>query len=635
MSVTKARKKDQLVGKRLGDYKLTELLATGGMARIYRAEDINLGRKAAVKVLLQDQPDPDQSLTKRFEREAKAIAGLDHENIIPIYQFRQEDGMYFLAMKFIDGHDLASELGMLHSTKTLMEVPRAMHILGQVAGALDHAHKANVVHRDVKPSNILLTENDKAILTDFGLVLAESVEKTLGTAFGTPRYIAPEQAIASEKAVPQSDIYALAIVAYEMLTGQTPFNGETPMEIALAHVSDPPPPPRSINPDVPEVVEKELLRALDKDPTKRHATAIEFVNALKTGYNIPLNAIYVPTAPAVAAVGAANSPNPLGLITSSNTPSTAPAPAPARGRGGRNAQQAAAPVIPSPISAAPPAPAPEKARGRGLLGGGRGNAKADAKKAAPAAPLEKPAKDVNRTPAFAPGVMSAAKAPAADPTLPPHSRSVAKTRNKIKKQKQSRLRRLLRLPLLIFSTIVLFAAGMFAVGISGRNGSAQQENNNGISGVAATADSSQPVPTVGAAGTPAGSIEVQLIYDQDSIFILNSSSSDLMLDGLRFVRDGSIYAVGTQLRIPGRTLPAGTCIRINRSDRTPSGTPNGCRALHADISLPFDSLFWFTSSSEDTFEVQRSSRVLERCAAVRRGGSSQCSFLWTAAETGG
>lgn len=625
MSVTKARKKDQLVGKRLGDYKLTELLATGGMARIYRAEDINLGRKAAVKVLLQDQPDPDQSLTKRFEREAKAIAALDHENIIPIYQFRQEDGMYFLAMKFIDGHDLASEIGMLHSTKTLMEVPRVMHILGQVAGALDHAHKANVVHRDVKPSNILLTENDKAILTDFGLVLAESVEKTLGTAFGTPRYIAPEQAIASEKAVPQSDIYALAIVAYEMLTGQTPFNGETPMEIALAHVSDPPPPPRSINPNVPEVVEKELLRALDKDPTKRHATATEFVNALKTGYNIPLNAIYVPSTPAVAAVGAANGPNPLGLITSNNTPSTAPAPA--RGKGGRNA----APVIPSPISAAPPAPAPEKGRGRGLRGG-RGNAKADAKNNASTAPLEKPANDINSTPAFAPGVMSAAKAPAADPTLPPHSRSVAKTRRKVKKQ--SRLRRLLRLPLLIFSTIVLVAAGIFAVGISGRNGSAQHEaTSSGVSGVSTTADT--PAPTSGGAGTPAGSVEVQLLYDQDSIFILNPSSSTLQLDGLRFVRGGNTFAVGTELRIPGRTLPAGSCIRINRSDRTPSVTPNRCRSLHADISLPFDSLFWFTSSAADTFEVQHSSRVLERCAAVRRGGSSECSFLWTATEAGG
>lgn len=602
--MTKARNKDLLVGKRLGDYRLSELLATGGMARIYRAEDVNLGRKAAVKVLLQDQPDPDQSLTRRFEREAKAIAALDHENIIPIYQFRQEDGMYFLAMKFIDGHDLSSEISQLHNRKQLMDVPRAMFILGQVAGALDHAHKANVIHRDVKPSNILLTENDKAILTDFGLVLAESVEKTMGTAFGTPRYIAPEQAIASEKAVPQSDIYALAIVAYELLTGQTPFNGETPMEIALAHVSDPPPTPRSINPNVPPAVEAELLRALEKDPTKRHASAAAFVNALKVGYGIPLNAIYTPQPTASSAAAA---------------PATVTEPdAPPRGRA-RNAPLPKAPAAkaapePARVGAASSAAATPKARGRGAKDSAAANSAPQ-----PSSLYGAATGDINQTPAFAPAETANPKAAAAEHTLPPHVRSSVKSKRGGRRS---------RLPLLLFSTMVLVIVGVIAVGLSGSNGSAQTGDNSG-GALSENIDTSANSTS----NAQAGNVEVRLVYDEDAIFIINGSSTTLLLDDLRFVRDGRTYAVGTALNIPRRTLPAGMCVRISREGRTAPAAPRSCgSSLHGDIRLPFESLFWFAASGSATFEVQQSSRVLERCAAVLRGSDGECPFLWSAVE---
>jgi serine/threonine protein kinase len=280
--------KDELIGKQLGDYRLTSRLASGGMARVYKAMDYKLQRQAAVKVLEQDRVDGDKSLTKRFLREARAVAALEHDNIITLYQFGEESGVYFLAMKLIKGKDLSEELTRLRKSKTVMDVERAARIMTQVASALDYAHAAGIVHRDVKPSNILLDKDDKAILTDFGLVLRASVETTLGTAFGTPRYVAPEQAISSNKAVPQSDIYALGVILYEILTGQTPFNGDSPMEIALSQISDPPPPPRSINPNIPVEVEKELLKALEKEPEKRHKTAMKLVNAIKQGYGLPV-----------------------------------------------------------------------------------------------------------------------------------------------------------------------------------------------------------------------------------------------------------------------------------------------------------------------------------------------------------
>ncbi len=275
--------KDNLIGRQLGDYRLTSKLASGGMARVYKAMDYKLQRQAAVKVLEKEKAQDDHTLTKRFQREARAVAALEHDNIITIYQFGEEEDCYFLAMKLVKGKDLSGELTRLRKSKSLMDVDRAINIMEQVASALDFAHTAGIIHRDVKPSNILL-DKDKAILTDFGLVLRTSSETTMGTAFGTPRYIAPEQAVSSNKANSQSDIYALGVIFYEILTGETPFNGESPMEIALSQISDAPPPPRSKNPTIPLKVERELLKALEKDPDKRHKSASEFVRAIKESY---------------------------------------------------------------------------------------------------------------------------------------------------------------------------------------------------------------------------------------------------------------------------------------------------------------------------------------------------------------
>ena len=271
-----------MIGKRLGDYTLVSLLATGGMARIYEGVDVRLGRHAAVKVLELASNSEDDTLPARFEREARAVAKLDHPNIITIFQYGEFQGALFIVMPLIRGRDLSQEFAQARKAKQLMDVHRGLRLLEQIASALDYAHSGGVIHRDIKPSNILIDGNDRAILTDFGLVFQPKEDPTLGTAFGTPRYIAPEQAVASDQATGKSDIYALAVILFEMLTGQTPFNGTSAMEIALAHINDMPPSPRSINPTIPESAEREIMKALSKDPANRHATALEMIQAVKT-----------------------------------------------------------------------------------------------------------------------------------------------------------------------------------------------------------------------------------------------------------------------------------------------------------------------------------------------------------------
>jgi serine/threonine protein kinase len=281
-----------LAGRKLGDYVLREKLTSGGMAHIYLGEDEKLQRRAAIKVLTSDMSGNDTILRDRFEREARAIAQLEHDNIVPIYQFGEQDKLYFIAMRYIEGNDLADEMKKYKERGDKMPIERALNILAQVADALDHAHKRGIIHRDVKPSNILLRKQDggaigdKAVLSDFGLVLWEDQDKTLGTAFGTPRYISPEQATDSQSAVPQSDIYSLAVIVYEIVTGEVLFKGNTPMEVALSHITEPPTPPRAHNPSVPQNAQVEILKALQKDAGKRHKTARDFIDALKKAYNI-------------------------------------------------------------------------------------------------------------------------------------------------------------------------------------------------------------------------------------------------------------------------------------------------------------------------------------------------------------
>lgn len=273
---------DPLIGKRLGDYLIEGVLGTGGMARVYRGYDDNLDRYAAIKVIepqLIASAEEDE-YRERFLREARAIARLSHVRIVGVYQFNQIGNLYYIAMEYVEGRNLRDILKGYINQDKLMPTEELLLVLRDMADALDYAHKQHIIHRDVKPSNIIVTDEGHGVLTDFGLAL-NAVEGTIGNTFGSVHYIAPEQAISSAQAVPQSDQYSLGIVAYELLTGRVPFDDASAMSVALKHISDPPPPPTELNPNIPPEVEQALLKALDKDISKRYTTASDFVHALE------------------------------------------------------------------------------------------------------------------------------------------------------------------------------------------------------------------------------------------------------------------------------------------------------------------------------------------------------------------
>ncbi len=270
---------DPLIGQQLGDYVIENLLGQGGMARVYRAVDPNLNRVAAVKVI-----DPgvagDPEYTRRFKREAQAVAKLTHPNIVSIYQAGVEHGIYYMAMAFIDGVDVDWLIKDYRRENRLMSYDTLLKIIGQIVSALDYAHSQGVIHRDVKPGNIMLTPQGRAYLTDFGLVRDMAIP-TLGEIFGSPHYISPEQAINSARAVPQSDLYSLGVVIYEMVAGRVPFDDAQANDIALMHIQQLPPPPSRFSPNLPRPVEAVVLKALAKKVSDRYQTGAELFNALR------------------------------------------------------------------------------------------------------------------------------------------------------------------------------------------------------------------------------------------------------------------------------------------------------------------------------------------------------------------
>lgn len=273
---------DPLIGRKLGDYTIQRLLGRGGMSRVYVGYDENLDRYAAVKVISGEASTRDEAgYARRFQAEARAIARLRHPNIVGIYQFGRSRGVYYMAQVLLEGADLRTLLRAYAERKRHMPAAEIARVVRDIADALDYAHEQGVIHRDVKPSNIMLERRTgRAILMDFGLALSVP-EGTLGDTFGSAHYIAPEQAISSAKAVPQSDLYSLGVVVYEMVTGTVPFDDPSVMNVALKHLNEPPPPPSLHNPDLPSAVEQVILRALEKDPTRRFRTGAAFADALE------------------------------------------------------------------------------------------------------------------------------------------------------------------------------------------------------------------------------------------------------------------------------------------------------------------------------------------------------------------
>jgi serine/threonine protein kinase len=278
---------DPLIGEKMGDYTIESLLGRGGMARVYQGYDANLDRYAAVKVIDAHliNSDEREEYYERFQREARAIARLQHPNIVGVYQFGEYEAQYYMAMVFIDGQDLRQVLKGHVKAGTLMSPVLVLKIMQAMTSALDYAHAEGVIHRDIKPSNILVTEDGKAILTDFGLALNLS-DGTIGNTFGSAHYIAPEQAVSSAHAVAQSDMYSLGICLYEMLTGSVPFDDASAMSVALKHLSDPPPPPSQLNPNIPAAVEQVMMRVLEKEPENRYENCAAFMADLKEAFKV-------------------------------------------------------------------------------------------------------------------------------------------------------------------------------------------------------------------------------------------------------------------------------------------------------------------------------------------------------------
>ncbi|HEY9525089.1 MAG TPA: serine/threonine-protein kinase, partial [Thermopolyspora sp.] len=275
-----------LVGTRMGDYLIESVVGRGGMATVYRARDQRLNRLVALKVLAP-QLAHDPRFRDRFVRESRLVASIDHPHIIPIYEAGEANELLFIAMRYVEGRDLRR----LIQAEGPLPVARANRLFSQIASALDSAHLNGLVHRDVKPANILVArgptagdaESDHVYLTDFGLTKSTYSQEGLtsqGQFMGTPRYVAPEQ-IRGLPVDGRSDLYAFACVVYEALTGQPPFQRDTELALLYAHVSHEPPPLTPYRPDLPHAANGVMFQALAKSPTERYATCQQFVTALR------------------------------------------------------------------------------------------------------------------------------------------------------------------------------------------------------------------------------------------------------------------------------------------------------------------------------------------------------------------
>jgi len=263
----------QLIG---GRYELGRQLGAGGMARVYLGHDRLLDRQVAVKVLSEPYAS-DPQFVERFRREASAAAGLNHPNIVAVYDRGEADGSYYIVMEYLAGPDLKQVI----RGRAPLPPGQAIDYAQQILAALGAAHRRDVVHRDVKPQNVLVAEDGRLKVTDFGIARAgaQSDMTEAGSVIGTAQYLSPEQARGDEVTA-ASDCYAVGIVLYEMLTGRVPFDGDRPVAVAMKQISDTPVPPRVVEPDVPPELDAIVMRALAKRPSERYRTAEELSQAL-------------------------------------------------------------------------------------------------------------------------------------------------------------------------------------------------------------------------------------------------------------------------------------------------------------------------------------------------------------------
>ncbi len=272
-----------MINKTLGKYRIIENLGSGGTAEVYKAYQPGLDRHVAIKVLHPFLADEKDFLT-RFQREARVVATLRHPNIVQVYDFDfdAEDNAYYMVMECVDGPSLKTHLQEMAQEGQRLPLEETVRVVAAVANALDYAHQHGMVHRDVKPANIMFAQDGQVILTDFGIAKMLNVTglTASGAMVGTPAYMAPEQGL-GQAGDERADIYSLGVLLHELATGRLPFDADTPLGIVLKHINAPLPPPTDLNPNLPPGIEAVIMRALAKSPNDRYQTAKEFASDLE------------------------------------------------------------------------------------------------------------------------------------------------------------------------------------------------------------------------------------------------------------------------------------------------------------------------------------------------------------------
>ncbi len=295
-----------VAGETVGAYRITEQLGSGGMATVFKAYHAALDRYVAIKAL-HPAFKADPNFLARFQREARVVARLDHPNIVPVYDFSDHNGQPYLVMRYVEGETLKARLG-----RGRLSTEETLNVIHPVGAALMYAHGEGVLHRDIKPSNVMLTAKGDVFLTDFGLArIAQAGESTLSqdAILGTPQYISPEQARGERDLDARTDVYSLGVVVYELLVGRVPYQADTPYAVVHDHIFTPLPLPRSINLNLPEPLERFLLKALSKDRVDRFSSVEEMMAGLNRAVdesgNVPAGSIATVVQPGAAPTAAA------------------------------------------------------------------------------------------------------------------------------------------------------------------------------------------------------------------------------------------------------------------------------------------------------------------------------------------
>jgi serine/threonine protein kinase len=610
MSIT-----DPLIGRQLGDYMIVDILGRGGMARVYRGYDAKLDRYAAVKVIDASlaSGDSEDEYRQRFQREARSIARLRHSNIVGVYQFGEFENLYYMAMVFIEGRDLGHILK--ETAGVMLTNAQILRIVHDIAGALDYAHMGGVIHRDVKPSNIMVTKEGHAILTDFGLALSVP-EGTIGNTFGSAHYIAPEQAVSSANAVPQSDLYALGVVLYQMLTGKVPFDDPSAMSVALKHLSDAPPPPRSFNPNISPEVEAVVLKSLEKEPENRYHSGELLVRALETALGISaLSEQYSPPPPATTPA-----PSDEGS-TSSKSVSTLKFPTASSSQAERSSTTPGSKLFPPEVSN-PTTPAGDWKSRLPFIGaatviviiigalalwamGGLGSGGTPTATAAVVAQVGTETPEQSGSPTAA-QTDEATEAGATSEVILPDETTTEPSRTRARTRE----------------------AATEAVETPGVIGEETSESTDTRTRASSRTPSPTPTRTqtpgrTPGRGTPAGAAQggiIALIYDRETLALVNRSDENVDVSGLLFVQTtdsgaqlsfrSDLWENGTR---PTWSLTPGDCFQVWQLESPELPVPDSCSFRHSWRAVASPRWFWLSDDPSATFEVRRGTSVLATC----------------------